>query len=145
MSRPLGPDAGGTGTSANEGTSAASSPVNATSSGCVATAGLMTARDGVISAGPFKANRGLWRAEQGTKFWVETSVNQKPTAAVIRAQLLNSSTQSMVTRRGPDAIATPDGDPPGLFFPGNLRLPRHGTWQITVTIGKDSGCFRVHV
>ncbi len=117
--------------------------VRPTPSGCVDTAGLMKATDGVISAGPFKANRGHWRAKQGTKLWVATSVNQKRTTAVIRAQRLDSSMQPIVTRR--HLIATPEGDPPGLFFPGLLRLPRHGIWQITVTIGNDSGCFRVDV
>lgn len=140
------PGAGGTRAGTNEGTSTASPPVSPASSGCVDTAGRrMTARDGAISAGPFEANRGYWRAEHGTKFWVATSVNQKPTTAVIHAERLHSTAPPIVKRRGPDTIATLGGDPSGLFFPGLLRLPQHGIWQITVTIGKDSGCFRVHV
>lgn len=139
------PGADGTRASTNEDASTPTAPVVAPPSGCVDTAGLTTAKDGVISAGPFKENRGYWRQEQGTKLWVATSVDQKPTTAIIRTEQLNATRQPIVKRRGPDTIATPDGDPPGLFFPGGVRLPRHGTWQITVTIGKDSGCFRVHV
>jgi hypothetical protein len=49
------------------------------------------ARDGVISAGPFKENRGRW--QDGTKFWVETSVDQAQTSATIRATLLEAPSQ----------------------------------------------------
>jgi hypothetical protein len=32
-----------------------------------------------------------------------------------------------------------------LFFPGDLRIPEAGLWQITVRIGSDSACFTVPV
>lgn len=139
------PSPDGTRASANDHVSTPPVATDSAPSGCVDASGLTTAKDGVISAGPFKENRGYWRQQHGTKLWVATSVDQKPTTAVISAERLNATTQSVVKRRGPGTIATPDGDPPGLFFPGVVRLPLHGTWQITVTIGKDSGCFRVHV
>lgn len=120
-------------------------PSVATSTGCVNATDVVSAKDGVISAGPFKSNRGRWQQAQGTKFWVATSVDQKPTAAIIHAQRLNTNASPVVDRRGTDRIATTSDDPPGLFFPGPLRLAHPGTWKITVMIGSDSGCFLVRV
>lgn len=100
------------------------------------------AHDGVISAGPFKENEGRWL--DGTKLWVETSIDQKPTSATIRATRLDATATVVTKRRGKDTIAVLDGDPPGLFFPGVLQLPHHGNWKINVTIGRDVGCFLVH-
>lgn len=107
--------------------------------GCVPTAGLSDARDGVISAGPFKENVGRWL--DGTKFWVATSVDQAQTSATIRATSIDGPAQVVTQKR--DSTAVRDGNPPGLFFPGELQLPDEGSWKIDVTIGGDVGCFLV--
>lgn len=120
-------------------------PSVATSTGCVNATDLASAKDGVISAGPFKSNRGRWQQAQGTKLWVATSVDQKPTAATIHAQRLSTNAPSVVNRRGTDRIATPGDDPSGLFFPGAPRLAHRGTEKITVMIGSDADCFLVRV
>lgn len=142
------PDASNARSSAGDQVSTQTVPVS-TSVDCVVATDLTTASDGVISAGPFKENHGYWLQKNGTKLWVKTSVDQKPTAATIRAQRLNATSQPIVQHRGTDTIAVLDGDATGsatgLFFPGSLRLPEPGTWKLTVTIGPDSGCFLIRV
>lgn len=119
---------------------ASQSRASASSAGCVEATGKDTAHDGVISAGSFLDDQN-WTA-QGGKLWVETSVEQDRTGAVIRAERTDGAGSPVVVRRGWEEHATPDVDGfTGLFFPGAIRLPRTGTWRITVTIGADSGCF----
>lgn len=112
--------------------------------GCAVPSGAMSARDGVISAGPFDDNL-RWLQEDGSKLWVATSVDQDATGADTSAERINSTTPPLLVHRGPDMLAIPDGRPPGLFFPGSFHLPGTGTWKISVTIGPDTGCFLVKV
>jgi hypothetical protein len=135
---------------ANEESRHTTNPTASAKRHCVdATRKKWDAQDGVISAGPFRQNKGHWVS--GTKFWVATSVSQKKTAAKISAERVGA-TGKVTERRGKSTIAKPV--PPsgkrssstpssGLFFPGAIRLPKHGMWKINVSIGKDSGCFLV--
>jgi hypothetical protein len=102
---------------------------------------------GVISAGPLAVNGSYWRQEQGTKFWVASTRNQVPTSAYIEARRLDGMAEPVRVKRGPDQLATVLATPPaaGLFYPGTLRIPQQGRWQITVRIGPDMGCFVVLV
>lgn len=133
-----------TGSAGGEVSRPTTSPASAASR-CVDATDLTDAKDGPISAGPFAGNARYWLQEQGSKLWVATSVEQKPTTANIRAQRLGTNEPPVLVHRGPDTIAVPSGDPPGLFFPGVFSLPGPGTWTITVSIGPDSGCFLVRV
>jgi hypothetical protein len=104
------------------------------------------AKDAVISAGPFESNRGHWQHRPGTKLWVRSSVDQPPAAAKITAHpiAVEGISEPVTQWRGPDQIAQLAGkDSTGLFFPGELRLPKPGVWKIVVEIGSDTGCFRV--
>lgn len=133
-----------TGSGAARPTASQSPRASASSVGCVEATGKDTAHDGVISAGPFRDDQN-WTA-QGGKLWVETSVEQDRTGAVIRAERTDGAGSPVVVRRGWEERATPDVDGfTGLFFPGAIRLPRKGTWRIRVTIGADSGCFLMTV
>lgn len=136
---------GSGGDEVSEGTGSRPAPSISMPSKCVAADDLVSAQDGPISAGPFAGQQEYWLQPQGTKLWVASSVNQEPTSATIRAQRIDTTDPPVVVHRGPDTIAVPTDDPPGLFFPGLFRLPARGTWSIDVTIGSDSGCFLVHV
>lgn len=124
-------------------TGANSSPTrSAKAVGCVAATHLASARSGRISAGPFAANSGQWRR---AKFWVGSSRPHPDhdISATIRATSLRAGVEPVTVYRGPKQRASvPDPDLP-VFFPGLLRLPSHGTWQITVEIGPDRGCFQI--
>lgn len=134
------------GPTAASGASQATASPSRSQVGCVRATNLDIARDGVISAGPFKSNRGHWQHKPGTKLWVRSSVDQAPTTAKITAHpiAVNGISAPVTKRRGPDQIAQLSGkDATGLFFPGAFRLPKRGVWKIVVRIGSDTGCFRV--
>jgi hypothetical protein len=102
-----------------------------------------------ITAGPFKENQGHWTS--GAKLWVQTSHPEHGKKAVISAKPVSDAGKKPApTRtRGPHQLATPE-PPTGKptkhahpIFPGAYRLPKPGTWKLTVTIGSAHGCFLV--
>jgi hypothetical protein len=95
---------------------------------------------GRIHAGPFAGNRDHWTQPHGTKLWVGSSRDRPPAPALIDGVWKDGNFQ-VHQRRGVDQLAIVEGLP--LFYPGTLRLPKSGSWRLTITIGQDQGCFVV--
>lgn len=99
-------------------------------------------RSGQLSTGPFDENAGDWTDASGAKFWVASAIDEPAgVTAAITADQSASSRSVRVVRIATERAKVPDLP---TFFPGLLRLPAHGTWQIHVTIGTHTGCFVVH-
>jgi hypothetical protein len=111
--------------------------------GCVDGTAVIDGTDGAISAGQLRPNAAYWRQPQGTKLWVGSTRPQPPTSAFIEVRRLDGHADAIRTERGPDQLGEVTGL--ALFYPGTLRIPEPGRWQITVRIGPDDGCFVVEV
>ncbi|MCI0687286.1 MAG: hypothetical protein L0Y54_08625 [Sporichthyaceae bacterium] len=115
-----------------------------TAEGCIdGTVLQFAATQGVISAGPLAPNRPYWRQPQGTKFWVASQRDQPPSPAYFEARRLDAAAEPVLVERPLNLPAPVPSLRP--FYPGSLRIPQAGLWQITVRIGPDSACFVVQV